>query len=795
MNGSRSSSRAAIAAAVVIAVVATLVAALGSVALAAPVEPTISLAALQAKLDAAGGAPLHGYFRTVLSGSTIETITADILSITASGGSGSLPLQLVFFQATDPRVDAMGGIAEGMSGSPMYVTDAGVDKLVGAVSYGDAFAKEGAGLATPIESMTPIESYSAAVFAPLERQAVTKSGVVGSVVVSPSRQSAAAVAPMAGSRVMVPLSTFSVSGLPSASRLFKTLQASLAARHIDLSSTGLGASDSFQTSFVPGATLAALACRGDLTAGGAGTVTYVGGTGMVMGFGHPMDYTGRSGLELANGWVDGVWPSQAAPYKLVTPGAIRGTVTQDRTAGIGGTVGPLPVETTVTARARLIEEGRAATTSSWIPADAIDAGPDKIDSLAESAAYVASARAIDAAMMSGSAVSTTTVVISDGSNRSTVSRTNLWDDPFDVSSLSVGDLSSALSAMDYLKTQGVDSHIVSVDLQTGLSSARHAAEIVDVTTPAGIHVGSCPVRILCRVVGVAATQTVETTLIVPAKTQLTGVLTVTGGAEIAGDAEPGAPTDDSGRLPRTVAEAVSMVNGAPLNSDIVVRFVPSGSAASTTARITKRVGTSWSTTGEVDKQTPSLTVAPTPSRVAFGGAIAVAGNLRGVDAGTKVYILKRNMWQSTATTLTALSVDEDGLFSTVIAGITGNMQWSVVYEGDSDTLGARMDRSVYVPANVRLTVSPTSMRLGHRATLKANVDIAAGTESLVRLGFYYLKGHTWKQIANLPVSSRLIATTTWRPGKGVWYLRAMLIPIGNAANAFGESANSVLVVR
>ena len=65
---------------------------------------------------------------------------------------------LILFEASDREIDRIGGIAAGMSGSPVYVDDGGVDKLVGALSYGDWFTLDGMGLATPIEYMAAIEA-------------------------------------------------------------------------------------------------------------------------------------------------------------------------------------------------------------------------------------------------------------------------------------------------------------------------------------------------------------------------------------------------------------------------------------------------------------------------------------------------------------------------------------------------------------------------------------------------------------------------------------------------------------
>ncbi len=55
-------------------------------------------------------------------------------------------------------------------------------------------------------------------------------------------------------------------------------------------------------------------------------------------------YEGDSGLYLCNAWIDGVWPSTYMAYKLGRPAAVRGTLTQDRLAGIVGVDGIKPVD-------------------------------------------------------------------------------------------------------------------------------------------------------------------------------------------------------------------------------------------------------------------------------------------------------------------------------------------------------------------------------------------------------------------------------------------------------------------
>ena len=115
---------------VALALVCALAVCLGAAAAApaAPPEPTLTVAQLQALLDASPGGTLEGYFKTVLKGSDIVQIPVTVKStVPYSIPEGSL----ILFQAKGPAIEEIGGIAHGMSGSPLYVVGQGGDTLVG----------------------------------------------------------------------------------------------------------------------------------------------------------------------------------------------------------------------------------------------------------------------------------------------------------------------------------------------------------------------------------------------------------------------------------------------------------------------------------------------------------------------------------------------------------------------------------------------------------------------------------------------------------------------------------------
>ena len=80
--------------------------------------------------------------RTVFAGDSIETFEAEIVGVLPGGRAEG---DLILARALGARVEAT-GVAQGMSGSPVYVDG----KLIGALSSGWAFSKE------PIFGITPI---------------------------------------------------------------------------------------------------------------------------------------------------------------------------------------------------------------------------------------------------------------------------------------------------------------------------------------------------------------------------------------------------------------------------------------------------------------------------------------------------------------------------------------------------------------------------------------------------------------------------------------------------------------
>ena len=610
---------------------------LGTLALAGPPEPTLTLTQLQARLDANGGT-LPGYMKTVVKGSTISTIPVQVEAITYGPGITYYDMSsLILFKATGPVMDEIGGIADGMSGSPIYVSDGGVDKLVGAVSYGDIFTLGGTGLATPIEYMTAIQSDYAAragTVAGLSRPVATD-GAVKTLVRVVSGSSKSRKAPW-DTLVVRPLSAIYVGGIDPSSNMYKAISKRFSTSGMQvLSAPAVGSLEStYDAPFAPGSSLAELASRGDFWLGGVGTVTYVDGS-TVVGFGHPMWWSGPSAMFMNNAWIDGVWPSSMEPYKLARPAALRGTITQDRFAGVLGVDGTLPGRMPITARATNLGTGRTAMSTSELTSLIADQ-PNLVASgyygLASAAAYIPGGRLFDQSVAKGSATTTTTVRVSDETTIYTITRRNLYSSGYDIPMAAIQDVDTIVGTLQSLNvTETPRAHLLSVDLQTTFSPVRKEARFVDVSVAHGLHTGDNTVRVSYLVNADPTTRTVDIPLHIPAGVPVLGRLTVepAAGQEYYGWYGWYEPSSSA----KSVAEAVNDLSSAPDNSTLKATFKSRGPVAKGVAGTVESspTPTPYVFSGSMTKVAPYVYARAYPSIVNYRGRAYIYGDC---DAGT-----------------------------------------------------------------------------------------------------------------------------------------------------------------
>lgn len=263
-------------------------------------------------------AGMTGYGKTVFSGNEIEKFEIKVIDVL---DNRSLDKNLILIKLTGDKVEEFGGIAAGMSGSPIYLND----RLIGAIGYGWNNSDHRFGLVTPIERMLKL----------LETDNVEKSGSD----LSGFKIDVEGIAP--GEKIIKTSSPIMVSGING--RALKRLESDLKELNLNvIPSSGIEESDKSSATPEPGEAVAVQLVRGDISVASIGTLTYVD-RGQFLAFGHPFTNRGDVNYLLSRASINAVIPSSEQPFKLGAPyNRLLGSVTQDRGAGIAGRIGSFP---------------------------------------------------------------------------------------------------------------------------------------------------------------------------------------------------------------------------------------------------------------------------------------------------------------------------------------------------------------------------------------------------------------------------------------------------------------------
>ena len=304
---------------------------------------------------------MTGVGKTIVAKYVIDEFAVEVIGIIDQPGTLS---DFIAVRVSGEAIGRSGGIAQGMSGSPVYIGG----RLIGALSRSGNWSKEimPIGLVTPIEPMLAvIDTASTARLAGVPDASSVLRDVAVVERLMPPEPSLVAAFPDA--IFAYPVGTpLIASGLSDRSR---DLLMSGATAHeapegwigdfvsVDVGPTfdGLSALNltllptaAYQPATVsidaaalePGSSIGVALVTGDLAIGALGTLTYRDGDTLV-GFGHPFISNGASHFPMTTVSVIDTMKSFQAPFKLGTLGDTIGTIFEDRTAAIGGRIGPL----------------------------------------------------------------------------------------------------------------------------------------------------------------------------------------------------------------------------------------------------------------------------------------------------------------------------------------------------------------------------------------------------------------------------------------------------------------------
>ena len=324
-----------------------------------PTEPVMPLSQVKPGMK--------GYAKTVLSGTKITPFEIEVIGILPRKTS---PKNLIVIEVKDEYVRSHGGIAAGMSGSPVYING----KLIGAIGYGWAFADSSLGMVTPIEEMTQAMDWKDEIpdfkippvplEKPLSADVKPKPAADDKTAQKTQNNKKTETAdkpklPVEGGleKKMMPLM---VDGITD--RMSKRLEKQFGVEVVPFGAKAEAESPvNLGWKPEPGAAIGAALSWGDFSAGGIGTLTALSKDGRFIAFAHPMFNRGAVSYAMTEAGIVKIIPSLTSSFKLGYIGSIAGIITQDRPQAIGGRLGRLAAANSYTVNFKDADSGRSVT--------------------------------------------------------------------------------------------------------------------------------------------------------------------------------------------------------------------------------------------------------------------------------------------------------------------------------------------------------------------------------------------------------------------------------------------------
>lgn len=377
---------------------------------------------------------MTGYAKTVVQGTTIDTFPVEILGVMKNSGPSG---DLILAKFSGPLIEETGGIAQGMSGSPVYIDG----KLLGAVAYGWSFTNSRVGMITPIQDMLKLWNV------PTKEE------------IRPFNARESSLIPIATPIMM--------SGFDAASTDW--LKAKLPQYNFMPVDTASAATDSTPMPLEPGSSVAASMVNGDMKMGAIGTVTYVDNNHIVA-FGHPFLKKGSINYFMHNAYIFTIVNNMSSSFKLGSVGAEIGKITQDRGAGIGGQYGYLAPGIPVVIKASDTDTGAANLNRVKIVED-----NELTPVLAATTVYNTVNKTIDRA---GGGTATISYTIRSSKGRANdITRHNMYYSTDNINEKSIDELYNVLDILK--RNEFIDYPVLDISMNVDVTQAKKSAQIVD----------------------------------------------------------------------------------------------------------------------------------------------------------------------------------------------------------------------------------------------------------------------------------------------------------------------------
>lgn len=381
---------------------------------------------------------MTGTAKTVLVGDQISSFDVKVLGVMKDRGPSG---DLILAKFSGPVMEETGGIAHGMSGSPVYIDG----KLVGAVAYGWGFADGTVGMITPIQDMVKLWHI------PYEKD-LNKSW---------HGQGDGQLIPMG-----TPLMAY---GFDQGALSY--LKEKLPSYKYETYDTAAATGDDVVKPLVPGGSIAALLVDGNLKLGAIGTVTYVDGDRLVA-FGHPFLKRGSSNYFMHNASIFTVVKSLDSAFKLGSMGAEVGSVNEDRGAGIAGQMGKntggIPIQF------HLRDLDTAQEKQAWVK---VVENEEMTPTLAATSLYSFLNKLMDRTG-EGTAKVTYTIRPRDNAYKP-LTRTNMFYSSNSISEKSVDEFYKVIDVL--MNNRFINFEIQDIDVKADVQQGKKTAKIVDAT--------------------------------------------------------------------------------------------------------------------------------------------------------------------------------------------------------------------------------------------------------------------------------------------------------------------------
>lgn len=361
--------------------------------------------------SAVDGVTGTGY--TVERGTAPEPFSATLLGRIKDGIAPGV--DMIMADVSSPAITRAGGVWAGMSGSPVYASDG---RLIGAIAYGLAPSSPIAGI-TPAEDMKDLLAHATATRTrakvAVNRTTAARLARTGDVT--------AAAAAEGFQKLPVPIV---VSGALPGHRALQQAKLRKAFPGAIVSTGSAAGTSAAPSDIVAGGNFAGALSYGALTLAGVGTTTFVC-SGKAVAFGHPFLHLGQTSMTAHPAEAVLVQPDAGSgPFKVANVDDAVGTVTQDRLAGIRGTLGSLP-KTTLVSTTLSVPGGAAST----LKTRAVT--PEYLSTVAAQHALVAVDKRLDAIGPGSADVTIRIAGTRKGGAAFRVTRSDHFADPADIS--------------------------------------------------------------------------------------------------------------------------------------------------------------------------------------------------------------------------------------------------------------------------------------------------------------------------------------------------------------------------